>query len=265
MMLSLIPLALCLITTAKGQFHPDCTTKDAIWNRRCCPVFEGSECGRNSGRGSCQRYQLRDPNITDTRCNWPHQQYDEICSCNGNYDGPDCGDCKPYYHGPTCSEYIPCVRKELRELTAAEKKQFINTLCLAKTTTSTRCVAQTGGTLGDVRTYTFQPVSDYDCVVALHAISSMFVNIGGNWTVRGLIHHGPAFLPGHRHLLFNFERMLQKLSGNNSFCLPYWDWTKDSDTGAVCTDDLFGRIGSDGTIQAPSCFADWKVRSLSLE
>ncbi|XP_078512435.1 tyrosinase-like [Lissotriton helveticus] len=253
-------LTFCLITTTRTQFHPDCCTQAALRNRRCCPVStDGSVCGNLTGRGSCQRHQLRDPKITDTRCNWPYQVYNEICSCKGNYNGADCGDCKPYYHGPTCSEYIPCVRKALHELTAAEKKQFINTLYLAKTTPSTRCVVQTGGELGHVDTYTFQPTSEYDCLVAFHANSAMYISIGGQRIDKDLLHYGPAFCTGHRYLLIQFEHMLQKLSGNKSFCLPYWDWTKDGDTCGVFTDDLMGRVGPNGTILAPSCFADWKI------
>ncbi|XP_069059165.1 tyrosinase-like [Pleurodeles waltl] len=259
MMLSLVVLALSLITAAKSQFHPDCSTEAALSNRRCCPVFEGSECGSASGRGSCVQTQLQDPYITDTRCNWPYQQYDHICKCSGNYDGADCGKCKPFYHGADCSEFVPCVRKELRELTAAERKQFTDTLCLAKSTTSTSCVAQTGGDLGDVSTYTFEPTSEYDCIVAVHGSSAMLVKDGDNWTFHDLMHYGPAFGPSHRCLLMRLERLLQQLSGNKSMCLPYWDWTKDGTACSVCTDDLLGKVGSDGRIVGQSCFANWKV------
>lgn len=35
----------------------------------------------------------------------------------------------------------------------------------------------------------------------------------------------PYFLPWHRMYLFFFERVIQKVSGNSSFALPYWDYT----------------------------------------
>lgn len=45
-------------------------------------------------------------------------------------------------------------------------------------------------------------------------------------------HKDPAmedfFLPWHRMYLFFFERIIQKVSGNSSFALPYWDYTNSS-------------------------------------
>ena len=45
-------------------------------------------------------------------------------------------------------------------------------------------------------------------------------------------HFNPAmedfFLPWHRMYLFFFERIIQKVSGNSSFALPYWDYTNSS-------------------------------------
>ncbi len=36
------------------------------------------------------------------------------------------------------------------------------------------------------------------------------------------------FLPWHRMYLFFFERIIQKVSGNSNFALPYWDYTNTS-------------------------------------
>ncbi len=55
-----------------------------------------------------------------------------------------------------------------------------------------------------------------------------------NWTRQAQIHndHCPHgnwyFLPWHRAYLLYFERICRKLSGNNSFALPYWNWTVES-------------------------------------
>lgn len=38
------------------------------------------------------------------------------------------------------------------------------------------------------------------------------------------IHHGPAFLPWHRHFLFRFEQALRSVEARAT--LPYWDWTR---------------------------------------
>jgi hypothetical protein len=38
------------------------------------------------------------------------------------------------------------------------------------------------------------------------------------------IHHGPAFLPWHRHFLFRFEQALRAVEARAT--IPYWDWTR---------------------------------------
>ena len=54
---------------------------------------------------------------------------------------------------------------------------------------------------------------------------------GRNWTKQAQIHnnkcvHGNwGFLPWHRAYLFNFEAICRKLTGNNDFALPYWNWS----------------------------------------
>jgi len=54
---------------------------------------------------------------------------------------------------------------------------------------------------------------------------------GRNWTKQAEIHNNHCthgnwwFLPWHRAYLFNFEAICRKLTGNNDFALPYWNWT----------------------------------------
>ena len=67
-----------------------------------------------------------------------------------------------------------------------------------------------------------------DAVAAMKALPS---SDGRNWTKQAEIHqnHCPHgnwwFLPWHRAYLFYFERICRKLTGNNDFALPYWNWT----------------------------------------
>jgi hypothetical protein len=40
------------------------------------------------------------------------------------------------------------------------------------------------------------------------------------------VHYGWFFLPWHRAFLSNLEQKIRRLSGDRSFALPYWDWTR---------------------------------------
>ena len=67
-----------------------------------------------------------------------------------------------------------------------------------------------------------------DAVAAMKALPA---GDGRNWTKQALIHNNHCthgnwwFLPWHRAYLFNFEAICRKLTGNNDFALPYWNWT----------------------------------------
>jgi len=47
------------------------------------------------------------------------------------------------------------------------------------------------------------------------------------------------FLPWHRMYLFFFERIIQKVSGNSSFALPYWDYTNAASPSGPRLPDKF--------------------------
>jgi hypothetical protein len=60
-------------------------------------------------------------------------------------------------------------------------------------------------------------------------------------------HRGPSFFPWHREFLRQFELDLRDVSGDNSICLPYWDFTADqapANPGYPFFDDF---LGGDGT------------------
>ena len=66
---------------------------------------------------------------------------------------------------------------------------------------------------------------------AVNAMKNLPAGDGRNWTKQAEIHlnkcvHGNWwFLPWHRAYLFYFEAICRKLTGNNDFALPYWNWT----------------------------------------
>lgn len=72
-----------------------------------------------------------------------------------------------------------------------------------------------------------------------------------NWNNQALIHYNHCphnnwwLLPWHRWYLSYFERICQKLTGNQTFALPYWNWTTNP-----AVPDVFWNTGSplyDGT------------------
>lgn len=67
-----------------------------------------------------------------------------------------------------------------------------------------------------------------DAVTAMKALPA---SDGRFWTKQAEIHNNHCvhgnwwFLPWHRAYLFYFEAICRKLTGNNDFALPYWNWT----------------------------------------
>ncbi len=74
-----------------------------------------------------------------------------------------------------------------------------------------------------------QPVSTYDLFTAWHHLAM------GRFTPptqgdRNAAHSGPAFLPWHRLMMILLELHLQRVTGDDTLGLPYWDWAADGDT-----------------------------------
>ncbi|MFJ5811713.1 tyrosinase family protein [Streptomyces sp. NPDC093093] len=132
---------------------------------------------------------------------------------------------------PATDAYAQCRnpggRPEVRELSADQWKRFTNA----------------------VKTYNRgHERSDYNKAVAVY-----FDNTAERAGV-------PAFLPWLRHYLYLFDRELQRI--DLSVRLPYWDWTKDSESpgqSPVLSGSYFGGSGrpGDGTVVGGT-FAHWK-------
>jgi tyrosinase len=66
---------------------------------------------------------------------------------------------------------------------------------------------------------------------AVSAMKALPATDGRNWTKQAQIHNNKCvhgnwwFLPWHRAYLFYFEAICRKLTGNDDFALPYWNWT----------------------------------------
>ena len=78
-------------------------------------------------------------------------------------------------------------------------------------------------------------LSIYDFFVFWHARTMMTLT-PPEQSDRNAAHSGPAFLPWHRYMLLRFEGYLRQAAEDDTFRLPYWDWSADAertDPGAL--------------------------------
>ncbi|XP_015196705.1 tyrosinase [Lepisosteus oculatus] len=257
------------------QFPRACSTAEALLSKSCCPTWEGdgSICGALSGRGSCQDVSITDlPNGPqfphsgiDDRERWPLVFYNRTCQCAANYMGFNCGDCKFGYSGANCGQRRERIRRNIFQLTSAEKNKVIAYLNLAKNTISKDYVISTGtyAEMNNGSNPLFAEISVYDLFVWMHYYASRDAFLGGPnnvWTDIDFAHESAAFLPWHRVYLLHWENEIRKLTGDQDFTIPYWDW-RDSQECDVCTDDLMGSRNPTipNMLSPASVFSSWKV------
>jgi tyrosinase len=105
-------------------------------------------------------------------------------------------------------------------------KKFCEGVNLLKEDFSAGVTTQTLGLDGAAR-----PVSAYDQFVIWHyvAMNTLTPNDDTNTRDRNSAHRGSIFLPWHRFMLLLLEQHLQRVLGDKTFGLPYWDWAADGD------------------------------------
>nr|BAC76424.1 tyrosinase [Halocynthia roretzi] len=274
----------------RSQFPRACTTDNALDTRECCPVVidssGSSKCGEVQGRGFCDNVispaagrELKFKLLLDDRIEWPNAFYDKICRCNANYDGVNCGKCKPGYVGIYCQEKRPLViRQNIKMMSSVEVDTFIRSINKSKYTTSENYVVLTTSydriLAGEAPA--FSNITIYNLFVWMHYYISRsnfaiteevynnlttdvgprdftniplenlqrFLNNSSNLLVINndldYAHEGPSFLPWHRYFLLKWEEEIRNVVLNSeSFGLPYWDWTASQDCD-MCSDEYFG-------------------------
>ncbi|XP_063060823.1 tyrosinase [Engraulis encrasicolus] len=276
-LLPLVCVCVCVLRSAvEAQVPRVCATSAALVSGECCPAWagDGSVCGARSGRGFCREVEVtEEPNgpqyphsNRDDRERWPTVFYNRTCHCAGNYMGVDCGECRFGYFGASCGQRRELVRRNVLQLSVAERQRFISYLNLAKTTTSRDYVIVTG-TLEQMANGTrpmFGDVSVYDLFVWMHYYVSRDALLGGPGNIFEDIdfaHESAAFLPWHRVYLLLWEHEIRRLTGDETFTIPYWDW-RDAEDCQVCTDQLMGARSpvASNLISPGSVFSSWKVR-----
>jgi len=140
------------------------------------------------------------------------------------------------------------VRKDVKDLTPAQKAAFVAAVRKSKTVPSPWTPS----------------ISYYDQFVYWHR-QAFLCSVGwkksGNWA--GAAHNSPTFLPWHRQFLSMFDTMLQDVSGDPTITVPYWDWTDPESTAAVFADDFMGRAGDPrqqwAVTSGPFRRGQWKI------
>lgn len=119
------------------------------------------------------------------------------------------------------------VRRDVKNLSTAEKKDFVDAIKKMKTTPA----------VNDGRV-----TNQYDAFVATHLSKLLCWSYDpdqGGWG-----HYGPDLVTWHRAYMLDFEDALAEAAGHR-IAIPYWDWTNEESTAAVFTDDFMGSLGSE--------------------
>ena len=116
------------------------------------------------------------------------------------------------------------IRRNHRDLTAAQKTAFVNAVLALKNDVDS--VLHPGAQ------------KRYDDFVEVHKNAM----VDGPAMIMPMPHGGPLFYPWHRVLLRQFELALQTAAHDTSITLPYWDW-EYSGSNNPFTDDFLGGDG----------------------
>ena len=249
----------------------------------CCPTDErsGLVCGGQQ-RGNCVSSDnadlIRLP--ISTYQIWHTHMFTHRCACEGNFTGYMCHECKFGFYGTHCDIERTLIRKDVHSLNAFEQRRLQKGFELTKSTISDYIVK----VHGQDRQHSYKYINVYDYYSFQYTSHNLEQHIGYSVELDNArqkyidgaqypLEHSRDqvdFLIWHRYFLLNFEREIQKLLNDETFALPYWNWTASTSGCDVCVNKLMGATNySDplGQLDRRSVFADWRtfdLRSISL-
>ena len=170
--------------------------------------------------------------VVDSRYLWPTVVFEKVCRCNSNFGGVDCNDCAYGWNGADCdTRKDPVIRKRFSRLSHMEKEDFVNATLELKNEMGywSVVVEEPANYSGFV---TLQNVSTYNFFTYMHSYAARSDALvckkqaDDNITI-DFAHAGPVFPVWHRHYLLIVESQFQRIMGNGSFGLPYWQWEEN--------------------------------------
>ena len=250
MLVLLFAVLLLLPCSLFAQFPAVCNTPDSLQRKTCCP----NNCGGPT-RGNCQnitarvvaQWEMADSEVNkilqntpnepqkgtaDARYLWPTVVFERVCVCSGHYGGVDCSECDFGWTESDCStRKTPVIRKSFNRLTTAEKQTLINATRDLKKEIGYWSVIVGEPSNYTSGTVTLQNVSTYNQFIYLHNYIARDSNVCTKEVNKNIIidfaHLGAVFPVWHRHYVLLLEKEFQRITGNISFALPYWQWEVD--------------------------------------
>lgn len=190
----------------------------------------------------------------DDRVHWPLRFFTHMCKCHGNFYGVACTECWFGWEGKNCDRRSKVrVRKNWVKMSPQEKRQFHRVMEASFYTDSDYLILleQDNWRSDPLNQPIFIHANWHYFFVVLHRYASRTTLFDSEemcqrYGILDFNHDGPAFIMWHRMFMMLWERALQKLAwenfGDDTFALPYWDWTDETECG-VCTNDMAGAEG----------------------
>lgn len=170
----------------------------------------------------------------DSRYLWPTVVFEKVCNCIGNFGGVDCMECDFGWSGSDCNtRKTPVIRRSFGSLSEDEKQIFVNATRDLKNEMGiwSVIVEEPQNYSSAAGTVKLQNITTYNLFVYLHNFvardDSPACSLENDNITIDFAHAGPVFPLWHRHYMLVLEKEYQRITGDNSFGFPYWNWEEN--------------------------------------